>query len=74
MIGITAAASAGVYFSRGDIHPLIATPVASGVLVGASLGTTIMARLRNATLRKVFLPVIVYLAGAMILRGLGVLS
>jgi uncharacterized membrane protein YfcA len=74
MIGITAAASAGIYFSRGDIHPLIATPVAVGVLVGASLGTMLMARLRNATLRKLFLPVIVYLAGAMILRGLGVLS
>jgi uncharacterized membrane protein YfcA len=74
MIGITAAASAGVYFSRGDIHPLIATPVAVGVLVGASLGTMLTARLRNATLRKIFLPVIVYLAGAMILHGLGVLS
>ena len=74
MIGITAAASAGVYFSRGDIHPLIAAPVAVGVLVGASVGTIVMARLRNATLRKVFLPVILYLAGAMILRGLGVMS
>jgi uncharacterized membrane protein YfcA len=74
MIGITAAASAGIYFSRGDIHPLIATPVAVGVLVGAPLGSMLTARLRNATLRKLFLPVIVYLAGAMILRGLGVLS
>ena len=74
MIGITAAASAGVYFSRGDIHPLIAAPVAVGVLVGASVGTIVMARLRNATQRKVFLPVILYLAGAMILRGLGVMS
>ena len=74
MIGITAAASAGVYFSRGDIHPLIAAPVAVGVLVGASVGAIVMARLRNATLRKVFLPVILYLAGAMILRGLGVMS
>jgi uncharacterized protein len=74
MIGITAAASAGVYFSRGDIHPLIAAPVAVGVLVGASVGTIVMARLHNATLRKVFLPVILYLAGAMILRGLGLMS
>jgi len=74
MIGITAAASAGVYFSRGDIHPVIAAPVAVGVLVGASLGTALMARMRNATVRKVFLPVIVYLAAAMILRGLGVTS
>ena len=72
MIGITAAASAGIYFTRGDIHPLIAAPVAVGVLVGAYLGTVVMARLRNATVRKVFLPVLIYLAISMLLRGLGV--
>jgi uncharacterized protein len=72
MIGITAAASAGIYFTRGDIHPLIATPVAVGVLGGAYLGTAIMARLRNTTVRKVFLPVIVYLALSMILRAFGI--
>jgi uncharacterized protein len=72
MIGITAAASAGIYFTRGDIHPLIATPVAIGVLGGAYAGTAIMARLRNTTVRKVFLPVIVYLAVSMILRGFGI--
>jgi uncharacterized membrane protein YfcA len=71
MIGITAAASAGVYFGRGDIHPVIATPVALGILVGAYLGTRLMARLRNATVRKLFLPVLVYLALAMLLRGAG---
>ena len=72
MIGITAAASAGIYFTRGDIHPLIVTPVAVGVLVGAWAGTALMARMRNATVRKVFLPVIVYLAGSMILKAFGV--
>ena len=72
MIGITAAAGAGVYFGRGDLHPLLVTPVAVGVLVGAYLGTHVMARLRNATVRKLFLPVILYLALAMVLRGLGV--
>ena len=40
--------------------------------LGASLGTMLLARLRNATVRKVFLPVVIYLALAMILRGLGV--
>jgi len=72
MIGITAAASAGIYFTRGDIHPLIAAPVALGVLLGAYLGTAVMARMRNTTVRKAFLPVIAYLALSMILRGLGV--
>ena len=72
MIGVTSAATAGVYFARGDIHPLLATPVAVGVLAGAVLGTRLMARLRNTTVRKAFLPVLAYLAGAMILRGLGI--
>lgn len=72
MIGITAAASAGVYFARGDIHPLIVTPVAVGILAGAYVGSHVMAKMRNATVRKAFLPVIVYLALSMILRGLGV--
>ena len=74
MIGITAAASAAVYFGRGDIHPLIATPVALGVLLGASVGTVLMGRLRNTTVRALFLPVIVYLALSMIARGLGLVG
>jgi uncharacterized membrane protein YfcA len=72
MIGLTAAASAGVYFARGDIHPLIVAPVAVGVLLGAYLGTAVMARMRNATVRKVFLPIVIYLALSMFLRGLGI--
>jgi len=72
MIGITAAASAGIYFHRGDLSPLIVSPVALGVLIGAYLGTRLATRLRNTTLRKLFLPVIFYLAVSMILRGLGV--
>jgi len=72
MIGITSAASAGIYFSRGDIHPVLAAPVAVGVLVGAAAGTRLMARLHNATIRKAFLPVLAWLAISMILRGLGI--
>jgi uncharacterized membrane protein YfcA len=72
MIGITSAATAGVYFGRGDIHALLAAPVAVGVLAGAVVGTRLMTRLRNSTVRKAFLPVLVYLALSMLLRGLGV--
>jgi len=72
MIGITAAASAGIYFGRGDMHPILVTPVALGVLAGAYVGTRAMARLRNVTVRRLFLPVIVYLALAMMLRGFGI--
>jgi hypothetical protein len=72
MIGITAAASAGVYFGRGDIHPVIATPVALGVLIGSYTGTGLIASLRNTTVRKLFLPVVLYLALSMLLRGFGI--
>jgi uncharacterized protein len=71
MIGITASASAAIYFGRGDIRPVLACPVAVGVLAGAYLGSRLLSRLRNTTVRRIFLPVIVYLAAAMILRGLG---
>jgi len=72
MIGVTAAASAGIYFSRGDILPLVAAPVALGVLVGALLGARLLTHLSNKTLRLVFLPVIVISAVEMILHGLGI--
>lgn len=72
MIGVTAAASAGIYFSRGDIPPLVAAPVALGVLAGALLGARLLTRLSNKTLRLVFLPVIVISAVEMILHGLGI--
>jgi uncharacterized membrane protein YfcA len=72
MIGVTAAASAGIYFSRGDVHPLIAAPVALGVLLGAMAGSHLLVRLRNTTLRKLFVPLLLLIALEMVLRGLGV--
>lgn len=72
MIGLTAAASAGIYFTRGDIQPLLVAPVAIGVLTGAYLGAAVMSRMRNSAVRKAFLPVVLYLALSMLLAGLGI--
>src|SRR5579884_1465276 len=72
MIGVTAAASAGIYFSRGDIPPLIAAPVALGILLGALVGAHLLARLSNKLLRIIFLGVIVVAAVEMVLHGLGI--
>lgn len=72
MIGVTAAASAGIYFSRGDIPPLIAAPVALGVLAGAFIGSRLLTRLSNKTLRLIFLPVLMIIAIQMVMRGLGI--
>ncbi|KLU64521.1 hypothetical protein DEAC_c34670 [Desulfosporosinus acididurans] len=69
MIGVTAAASAGVYFSRGDIDPLVAGPVALGVLLGARIGTKVMERLKSKTLRFIFIPVLIYIALEMLWKA-----
>jgi uncharacterized membrane protein YfcA len=72
MIGVTAAASADIYFSRGDVPPLVAAPVALGVLLGAFVGTRLLARLSNKALRLIFLPVLAVIALEMVLRGFGI--
>ena len=72
MIGVTAAASAGIYFSRGDIPPMVAAPVALGILIGALVGARLLAHLSNKTLRLIFLPVIAAAAIEMILHGFGI--
>jgi uncharacterized protein len=69
MIGVTAAASAGVYLLRGDIDPKIAAPVALGVLIGATLGTKIMQNLKSKTIRFIFIPVLVFISVQMIIKG-----
>jgi uncharacterized membrane protein YfcA len=70
MIGVTAAASAGVYLLRGDIDPKIAAPVALGVLIGATMGTKIMQNLKSKTIRLIFIPVLAYVSIQMIVKGI----
>jgi len=69
MIGVTSAASATVYFVRGDVQPLVAGPVALGVLAGAMLGARLMVKLKGSTIRLLFIPVLVYVAAQMAWRG-----
>jgi hypothetical protein len=66
MIGVTAAASAGVYLSRGYVDPGLAMPVMLGVLAGSLLGARVLARTKTKQLRWVFGAVIVALGVEMI--------
>ncbi|MES1258852.1 MAG: sulfite exporter TauE/SafE family protein [Acidobacteriota bacterium] len=70
MIGVTAAASAGIYLARGYIDPGLAMPVMLGVLAGALAGSKLLMRARVAVLRYVFRGVLLVLAGEMIWNGL----
>jgi uncharacterized membrane protein YfcA len=69
MIGVTAAASAGVYLHRGYIVPSLAMPVMLGVLTGSLLGARVLMAARTKVLRIVFSAVIFALALQMIFKG-----
>jgi uncharacterized membrane protein YfcA len=69
MIGVTAAASAGIYLSRGYIDPGIAMPVMLGVLGGSLVGARVLAGAKVRSLRLVFAVVIGFLAVEMIYNG-----
>ena len=70
MIGVTAAASAGIYLARGYIDPNIAFPVMVGVLAGALTGARVLAGAKTRVLRRLFAVVVVILALQMLYKGL----
>ena len=72
MIGVTAAASAGAYFMRGDITPDIAGPVALGSVVGSILGARILMAVSNDRIRVLFVVVLVALSIQMLLSAFGI--
>jgi uncharacterized membrane protein YfcA len=69
MIGVTAAASAGIYLSRGYIAPGLAMPVMLGVLVGSLLGARVLPSVKTGALRVVFGLVVAAVAVEMIYKG-----
>ncbi|MDG6978332.1 MAG: sulfite exporter TauE/SafE family protein [Nitrososphaerota archaeon] len=70
MIGVTAAASTGIFYLGGYINPFLAAPVTMGVLLGSLAGTRLLVRAKNSSIRKVFIPIILILAAEMLLHGL----
>ena len=72
MMGVTAAASATVYFFNGSIRPDIAAPLAIGVLAGATIGARLMQVLKPRVIRMIFIPIILYMGVQMALKGFGV--
>jgi len=72
MIGVTAAASAGAYFMRGDIVTAVAGPVALGSVLGAGVGARILMRVPNDRVRLLFVVVLVALGAQMLLQAFGI--
>ncbi|HTE66919.1 MAG TPA: sulfite exporter TauE/SafE family protein [Candidatus Binatia bacterium] len=72
MIGVTAAAGAYAYLFRGDIEPMVAAPLALGVLSGASVGARVAPRVNTRWLTVLFVLVAGWVAVEMGLRAAGV--
>jgi len=70
MIGVTAAASAGIYMQRGYINPGLSMPVVLGVMAGAFLGSKILVKSKTKWLRILFACIITFLALQMIYNGI----
>lgn len=70
MIGVTAAASASIYYTQGYINPLLAAPIAFGVVLGSIIGTKILVRTKPASLRFLFVAILLVLGVEMIQRGI----
>jgi uncharacterized protein len=69
MIGVTATASAGAYFMRGDIVAAIAGPVALGSVVGSILGARILMAIAHEKIRLLFVIILLLLAVQMFLSA-----
>jgi uncharacterized membrane protein YfcA len=70
MIGVTAAASASVYLSRGYVNPAIVMPVMLGVLCGSTMGARLLPRLPVPLLRRVFAVVVAVIGFQMMFEGI----
>lgn len=70
MIGVTAVASALVYYGRGDVSPFISAASVVGVFVGSRAGSLVAGRVRGTTLRRVFAVVMILIAIQLIWKSL----
>jgi uncharacterized protein len=69
MLGVTAAASVGIYFQRGQVELMVAGPAALGALMGAIAGARVLPRVKTLWLRRIFAGVVI-LSGVEMLRRL----
>lgn len=74
MVGVTAAASAFVYFNRGYLELYATIPTVLGIMAGAYIGTVFLGRTRSLTLKRLLGGVLTFVAILLVLKALGVVS
>lgn len=73
MIGVTAAASAGLYLKLGYIDPVLTMPVVLGVTSGSFIGARLLPQIATQSLRLLFTAIIIYIGLQMILETIGLI-
>ena len=71
MVGMTAVATAAVFYSEGKVDPQVAVPAMLGVFIGSSFGSTLTRRLRPGRLVLLFFVILTYLGVSMMLDAFG---
>jgi len=74
MVGVTAAASAVIYFQSGLVDLHLAAPTIMGIMIGAYMGTRLLAKSRSAVLRKVLAVVLAFFGMILLLKAGGILA
>jgi len=74
MVGVTAAASAVIYFESGLVDLKLAAPTITGIMIGAYIGTRLLAKSRSAVVRKVLAVVLSFFGAVLILKAGGILA
>lgn len=72
MVGITAVATASVFYAEGEIDPTVVVPAMVGIFVGSQLGSRLTRRVRTQNLVLLFVLILVYLGGSLLLRAVGI--
>jgi len=70
MIGVTATASAGILFASGYVNVVLAAPAALGVVVGSLTGARVLARSKPASIRAVFIVILLFFGVEMLYMGI----
>lgn len=68
MIGVTAAASAFLYFGRGEVRPVLTATVVLGVLGGSAVGIHLVRYVHGTVLNRLFAVLLVGVAIQMLCR------
>jgi uncharacterized membrane protein YfcA len=72
MVGITAVATATVFYAQGEIDPEVVVPAMLGIAVGSQIGARLTRRVRTHNLVLIFFLILIYLGGSLLLRAAGI--